>query len=445
MQLAAALRHQLDAEFDDARTLYRKVLATSPINVDALNMLAMVEFNLGNLDASLALADEAIRLAPASSEIRQNHAFVHAASEIRGFRNAVFDPAIDAYPAGHPQPLVHIYQVAGNPAGGTEWHCVELARRLRPYARVVVWTNIRELSGILRSECDIRVVDPERGEFPNEGTLLVAGSYHRIGDWYANARFRRVVLLCNVVLPAFALRSLRQLCLPGKPKVELLYASDWMKMTTGLPGLFEPSPIDTDRFSPPADSTGRPSAALRSPSAARPGSGGKPSTFVVGRISRDEPMKFHVDAAPFYETLAAEGVAVRLMGATATLGAALSARDGIEIFPENAVPANEFLQGLDCFTYRTNPSWFEAWGRVVLEAMATGLAVVVHANGGYAQIIEQGVNGYLFHRDEEALGHIRALRASAELRERVGRNARETVLDLCSERGFERHLRFYLH
>jgi glycosyltransferase involved in cell wall biosynthesis len=444
-QLAAALRHQLDAEFDDAQVLYRKVLATSDANVDALNMLAMVEFNLGNLDASLALADDAIRLAPTSSEVRQNHAFVRAAAELRAFRDAIFDPAVDSYPASDAQPpLIHIYQVAGNPAGGTEWHCVELARRLRQYARVVVWTNIPQLSIVLRSECDIRVVDPDRGEFPNEGTLLVAGSFHHVGDWYTNARFRRVVLLYNVVLPAFALRSLRQLCLPGKPQVELLYASNWMKMTTGLPGLFEPSPIDTDRFSPKADPTTRPWESLRSPDTGRRTSSGAPSSFVVGRLSRDEGMKFHLDAAAFYRALAADGITVRLMGATAMLGPALSACDGIELLSENAVAANEFLQGLDCFTYRTHPSLCEAWGRVVPEAMATGLPVVVHANGGYAQIIEHGVNGYLFHRDEEAIEHIRALRASAELREHIGRNARATVLELCSTQAFERHLQFYL-
>jgi glycosyltransferase involved in cell wall biosynthesis len=443
--LASALEHLLDAEFEDARVLYRKVLATSKTNVSALNMLALVEFNLGNVDASVALADEALRLAPASFDVQKNHAFVRPASELRGLRNAIFDPDVDAYPASEaPPPLIHIYQVAGNRAGGAEWHCVELARRLRPYARVIVWTSTPQLSSILRSECDIRVVDPDGGEFPNEGMLLVAGPYHHIGDWYKDARFRRVVLLYNVVMPPYALHSVRQLCLPGKPKVELLYACDWIKMMTGLPGLFEPSPVDTDRFSPLADPTARSRVSSHGPDPRSPRSSSTPSAFVVGRLSRDDPMKFHLDAAPFYRTLAAEGFTVRLMGATGMLGPELSACEGIDLLPENAVAASEFLQGLDCFTYRTHPSWFEAWGRVVPEAMATGLPVVVHANGGYTQIIEHGVNGYLFHRDEEAVEHLRALRASVELREHIGRNARKTVLELCSERSFERHLQFYL-
>jgi len=68
------------------------------------------------------------------------------------------------------------------------------------------------------------------------------------------------------------------------------------------------------------------------------------------------------------------------MGAK-VLGQALQGHAGIEILPANAVAAAPFLQGLDCFTYRTHPCFPEAWGRVVLEAMAAGLPVVVR--GGW--------------------------------------------------------------
>jgi glycosyltransferase involved in cell wall biosynthesis len=108
------------------------------------------------------------------------------------------------------------------------------------------------------------------------------------------------------------------------------------------------------------------------------------------------------------------------------------------------MPAVDFLRSLDCFTYRTNPSWTEAWGRVVTEAMSVGLPVVVHANGGYAQVIRHGKNGFLFHRDEEALELIQKLHNSPELRKIIGANARQTILDLCSKDGFKRHVQFYL-
>jgi len=270
-----------------------------------------------------------------------------------------------------------------------------------------------------------------------------------VGVWFKTASFRRVVVLCNVVDPIGLCALLRQVCVPGKPKVELIFASEWLRSITRLPGSFEPSPIDTDLFAPRVPPT---AARLSSrtitrldqdsgAATARPA--GEPTRFVVGRLSRDDPVKFHPDSASFFTALASQGVAVRLMGGTPLLASLRGARH-IEVLPQNALPAADFLRSLDCFTYRTNPAWTEAWGRVVTEAMSVGLPVVVHAAGGYAQIIRHGENGFLFHRDAEALQLIDQLRRSPDLRERIGDNARQTVVNLCGTDAFERFLRFYL-
>ena len=54
-----------------------------------------------------------------------------------------------------------------------------------------------------------------------------------------------------------------------------------------------------------------------------------------------------------------------------------------------------FLRTLDCFVYRTSESWFEAYGRVVIEAMATALPVVASPRGGYVQHLREDVNALL--------------------------------------------------
>ena len=238
---------------------------------------------------------------------------------------------------------------------------------------------------------------------------------------------------------------LKQLCLPKKPKIELIFASESLRRSVALPGHFEPSPIDTDLFSPkpivPVSSglLARLGAPFRSGGVART----KQERFVVGRLSRDDPMKYHPGASEFYRNLAAEGIFVRLMGAL-PLASHLQDVSGIEILPQSKIPAPEFLTSLDCFTYRTDPSMTESWGRVVAEAMSTGLPVVVHANGGYAQLIRHGENGFLFHRDDEAIQHIRNLANSPTLRASVGNAARETVLELLSDKAFGRYADFYL-
>ena len=47
---------------------------------------------------------------------------------------------------------------------------------------------------------------------------------------------------------------------------------------------------------------------------------------------------------------------------------------GLELLPSGIEDAASFLRTLDAFYYRTSPHWPEAAGRVVAEAMATGLA-----------------------------------------------------------------------
>jgi len=421
-----ALQHQLDAEYRDARRLYSEEIAERGKNPDALNMLALVEWHLGNLDRAEQLITDAVRLAPGVPAIRANQNLLTCAFGLRKFKHAIFDPQSDVHPVDPGgRHLIHVCEIAGDPSGGTEHRAIELSHRLRAAADVVLWTQNPNLPPIFTSRNQVRVIDESRGIYPQGGTLFVCGSYIRMGAWFRQASFRRVIVLYNVVDPIGFSTLLEQVCLPGKPKVELLFASAWMKNVTGLPGSFEPSPIDTDLFGP-----GVPARV-------------ESARFVIGRLSRDDPVKFHPGAAGFFRALASQGCEVRLMGATPIMPGLGGARQ-IEVLPQNTVPAVDFLRSLDCFTYRTHPSWTEAWGRVVTEAMSVGIPVVAHADGGYAQIVRHGENGFLFHRDSQALELIAQLRRSPSLRKAIGTNARQTIVDLCGTNGFEQFARFYL-
>lgn len=52
------------------------------------------------------------------------------------------------------------------------------------------------------------------------------------------------------------------------------------------------------------------------------------------------------------------------------------------LLPAGAQRAGDFLRTLDCFFSRTSERWLEAYGRVVLEAMACGLPMVWGRRGG---------------------------------------------------------------
>ena len=69
----------------------------------------------------------------------------------------------------------------------------------------------------------------------------------------------------------------------------------------------------------------------------------------------------------------------------------------------------------------------EGFGLTVTEAMWKGTPVIGGNVGGIRRQIEDGENGFLVSSDEEAAERIVQLLKDGDLRERLGRNARETV------------------
>jgi glycosyltransferase involved in cell wall biosynthesis len=288
-----------------------------------------------------------------------------------------------------------------------------------------LWSE-REPDPAFSERYPVRRIVPERFEFPKTGTFVFVGVFFPVGPWVRYTNPRRIILVYNTWHPEELRRKIQQLSTGGRREVEVVYASELMKRNAGnYSGYVEPSPIDIDKFVP---------APTKEPSDA----------FTVGRLSRPVSHKHHPDDPALYRWLVEEGCRVRIMGPSPSLKEELGGMEAVELLPMGAEEAPLFLQGLDCFFYRTSEEWLEPWGRIVPEAMACGLPVVCHNRGGYAEIIDHGRNGFLFESQQEALEILLRLKEDRALRERVGREARLTAEELFSGARRSELVEFYL-
>lgn len=294
--------------------------------------------------------------------------------------------------------------------GGTERRALNLYRCLSAHARVSLWSTHPPLAA---HGADIPVRRIAADAVPSVGTLIVVGTYFDCGDWLQTQPFDRIVICHNLSEQhVTVLQRLRQIeANPSRPRVDLTFPSALFREISGLPGQVEYSPVDTAHFAGPR----------------RPASADTP--LRIGRHGRAYPWKFHPNDPAFFRSVIARGHAVRLLGGSVIADAFAGDARRPELLDIGALDARDFLASLDVFVYRKHPHFFETGGTVILEAMAMQLPVIVFSGDcGYAEIIEDGENGFLVANEAEALACIERLHADPDLCARLGAAARATVV-----------------
>ncbi|MDT0203980.1 glycosyltransferase [Nocardioides sp. AE5] len=156
----------------------------------------------------------------------------------------------------------------------------------------------------------------------------------------------------------------------------------------------------------------------------------------VGRYSRDNRIKFPTTYAELLRGYAfGDGYRVRMMGATKTVAAlaeddpsgAPGIPDNWELFAQEAMRPQRFLADLDFFLYLDNPDAHEAFGRVLLEAAASGVLTIAHPKHRetFGDLFDYALPGEAqeliarYVSDEDAY-HARVARTLAMVQERYG-------------------------
>jgi hypothetical protein len=145
---------------------------------------------------------------------------------------------------------------------------------------------------------------------------------------------------------------------------------------------------------------------------------------VIGRHSRPQPVKWPADRETFLAAYPdAPDVRVRLMGYSEALDQLVGERPANwEVLAFGALPVRDFLHSLDYFSYFHGPDWIEAFGRAVLEAMATGLVCLLPPD--FRNLFGDAA---IYCEPAEVLDHVRRLEKDCAARAELSARAVQVV------------------
>jgi sugar transferase (PEP-CTERM/EpsH1 system associated) len=183
-----------------------------------------------------------------------------------------------------------------------------------------------------------------------------------------------------------------------------------------------PNGVDTERFRPRADK-GRLRVRFGVPA----------DRLVIGTVARLDPVKNHALILRTVKRCLDDGIRPFVLligdGPHRDTIAAEVARLGLTHDVRLYGHSNEVPELLNCLDVYVQPSFYEGFSNTLLEAMACALPIVATDVGGTADLVSDGVEGWLFKsNDESALTRLIAGCRAEGARAAVGARGRQRVL-----------------
>jgi glycosyltransferase involved in cell wall biosynthesis len=157
--------------------------------------------------------------------------------------------------------------------------------------------------------------------------------------------------------------------------------------------------------------------------------------FRVGKIGRDDPDKYHPETWKMFSTIVAPDMPVRVevlgwgdraeskIGNPCIKGHKYNADLNLQLFPHihDTTELADFWSRQHALLHICDWPWEESCGRVILEAMASGVVPITDNRGGPSTFLQNGVTGWLVDSWEEAAFRSSEMAFYPEKREEMAR------------------------
>lgn len=149
----------------------------------------------------------------------------------------------------------------------------------------------------------------------------------------------------------------------------------------------------------------------------------------IGKISSDNPDKFPQSLINIFNRLRRDNVNFSIVGGKKYYDTI----DWIDM-PKFGIDPKEFYSNIDILCYHNSGKITESWGRVITEAMASGLPIVADNRGGITEQIDNGVNGFLCDSEDGFVSCLELLINDPNLRRRMGESSRKKAMSFDIKR-----------
>jgi hypothetical protein len=438
--MARALEHQLVERFDEAAEAYAAVLGKAPHTHDALHMLGAIKMRRGELKEAKRLIVAAMNLRASYPAIEHNLQLILDAERAQERMSVQRSPSIElcerALPilvdlALRPRDARDREGAAVSPPAAKSVHLIRaarstdvdpgwLVRRLAtflPAADTHLWAadKLRD-TGIFGKGS--RRIDRELAVFPRGGCHIFVGIDVDSTEWIRSGEADRTVVICQPAPPADLLDQLRAIACDGAHPLYLVFPSRAMANRFGPGHMVLPPPVELRRDTP-------------SPNHDKDGARVHLAGLNVGVVGRNWRGGSPAADVPFLKQVVAAAGGLNLYDA-ALLRFSLGGESSVRFHSRQDDGLSTFLDVLDCLLICPEPWWLEGNGRDLFTAMASGVPALCPAASIYAEYIDDGVDGLIYHSCDEAVQQLIELRRSPTRIEGLGRAARGKVAELVS-------------